>query len=283
MKAFKKKEKPVVLQIFFFQVYFRSKKNPDKILNRIFKVFATKYTRAKLKVENYCDREKIKAINIQGIEPKDARDREQIELGLPKDKKIKIDRLELKRLVKLRHKTFGDIWIADPLLPVTKKIVGDPVAFFVPEGKHHVVVKTLLFHPKYFDLKLEVVEKLINGNQQFLKSKIHTVRQHLTLLESLCERAIHVDIDSVNDAIEKQVVTATQQYNKVSRQMAKRIVENFHLIRKSKINGKFKFSVEKSLRKAFRRDIDNTIPDLELACEMLRKQGFKIMDPQLIF
>lgn len=282
--AFKKKEKPVVLQIFFFKAYFRSKKNPDKIVSRVFKVYATKSTRAKLKVENYCEKNKIKIINVSGVEAQSIRTREYIELGLKKDKKIKIDRIELNRLVKLKHKAFGYVWIADPLLPVTKKIVGDPVAFFVQEGKDHVVVKSIVFDPKYFDLKIEVVEKLINGAQQERKSKINTIRSHMNLLEFLCDRAFDVDLDDINKSIIRQIKAATEQNKKVSLQMGRRIVEQFYDIRKKRVEGgKMKYTVEKALRKAFRKDLENTMEDLEVACKILRKQGFKIMDPQLIF
>lgn len=280
-----KKEKPIVLQIFFFKAYFKSKKNPDKIRNRIFKVYSTKSARARLRVENYCEREKIKVFNISGIEPRVAQDREWIELGLPKDKKIRLDKIELKRLIKLKHKSFGYIWIADPMLPVTKRIVGNPVAFFVPVGKDHVVVKTIKFEPQYFELKLEVQEKLNIGAQQERKAKLNTIRLHLNLLELNCERALDVDLDAINDVVIEQVEATHKQNKRYSTEVAKRIVEDFHQIRKLHVNKskKIKYSVPYALRKAFRRDIDNTIQDLEIACEMLRKQGFKIMDPHTIF
>lgn len=279
-----KKEKPVVLQIFFFKAYFKSKKNPDKLRNRVFKVYATKFARAKLKVENYCDREKIKLVNVAGIEPRDAQDREWIEIGLPKDKKIRLDKIELKRLIKLKHKSFGYIWIADPLLPVTKRLVGNPVAFFVPVGKDHVVVKTIKFEPQYFELKLETQEKLNIGAQQERKAKLNTIRLHLNVLELNCERALDVDLDAINDVVVEQVEITAKQNKKYSTEVAKRIVEDFHRLRKLKVEGgKVKYSVSYALRKAFRRDIDNTVQDLEIACEMLRKQGFKIMDAHTIF
>jgi len=279
----KTKDKPIVLQIFFFKAYFKSKKNPDKLKNRVFKVYATKFARAKLRVENYCEREKIKVINVAGIEPRQAQDREWIELGLPKDKKIRLDKLELKRLIKLKHNTFGFIWIADPLLPVTKRLVGNPVAFFVPQGKDHVMVKTIKFEPQYFDLKIDVKEKLNIGAQQERKSKINTIRQHLAILELNCERATDVDLDVINDVICDQVKFTAKQNKKYSTEVAKRIVEDFHRLRKIKQQGNVKYSVPYALRKAFRKDIDNTIQDLEVACELLRKEGYKIMDPQSIF
>jgi len=276
-------------EVFYFEVRYRKKKNDEKIRYRIFKVHATNFQRAKVRIERFFEKNKkyskyiISVIN-QTINKKiiaEAKIKEINPQGKPKI--VKKERVDTDRLQILKHKEFGNVYIANPKLMVTKDIIGGKVLFWVPTEDGKLELKTLMFDKKFFKLDLKTKRKLFKGTQQSRQGELKHVIEKLQQIERLSRRAIEFDLSSVNKEVDRVFKSCHKQYMAIANENAEEIVEKVLKLRKKPADGaiavkgkKLKYTMLQCIRKVWRKEFLYDYADLEIALSILKKKGYKV-------
>ncbi len=281
-----KKEK--FYEVFYFEAYYKRKKKDKKIRNRMFRVNATNFQRARARVNRFFEKnKKFKEYHLHDIyhitDKKVINDSKVKEINPQgKPKIVKKERVDTGRLQVIEHKKFGDVFIADPNIAANKDIVGTKVLFWVPTDEEKLELKTLLFDKKFFKLDLKLKMKLFRGTQQSRQREIRHVIEKLERIERLSRRAIEFDLSSVNKEAEKLFKGCSKQYMKIAEENAEEIVRKVLKLRKKNVGvntdtgRKQKYTLLTCIRKVWRKNVEYDYADLEIALSMLKKEGYKV-------
>ena len=283
-----KKEK--FFKVFFFDVVYY-KNLEEKRKKKIFQVNATNYQRAHTRVERFFNKNKVfkkfKVVSINNIEKRDINDRKVKEINPEKVRKVRRERLNLKRLQRVDHKEFGEVFIADPTLLVTRNIVGSNVLFWVPSDKNRMELKTIVFDPKYFKLDLELRAKILRGSSVARRNEIEAIIEKLKILERYSERAMKLDLEGVDKELEDAISSSKKQYTAAVKENGIIIADKILKLRRREVETstgatKLKYTMHQCIRKAWRSKSDEyTLDDLQLALQILKRKGHKVPKLQL--
>jgi len=270
-----KLKKKKFIKVYFFNARYRSKK---KVLDEYFKIYAFNYMSAKKRVNRYFQfrMKRHKLLDVFQISKDKIGKKDPIEISMIKKKIFKKKIIDFNRLQKFKHKGFGDIWITDPELIVTKDVIGEGVLFYVPIDNNRVEVKTIVFDPKYFLLDYDQKNQVLRGRDQRTKSRFISIEEKLQLLHIYSERSIKIDLSIVEEALNKLLVTSSEEFKVLVREAANRMVQEIMKMKKIRIKGEFKYSLIQCIKHCFRKNPEYQFEDLELACKILRKKGYAV-------